>query len=687
VNRTHGDSGNNTPEPDVRMSVELALLTCQEGRFRRYVADGSNRATEGTFTALEAVLSGDPHFGFTHPWIWAIDLDFDCDADPGPLRDLLHVIDAHGLDWFQVSSGGSGRRHVYVHDIDCDGPSEGGVRCRVRDDFLARRPDTEVDWRMQTGGCPIRPPGAPHRSGGRRAEPIDGYEEALELLDDWALQHDHRVRPTSPAESGQLHDLSDRDQALLRGDWAEADRVGPPVPRHGGGGPVDRSGVDVALAQAFRAAGMPQDRFVDIRRPGGAFPSPRAAGEADPDGYLQGQWAWAEQHPVGSRARAGIAQIDEFRQRFVFENCADLDLSSRTVLDGFIARACELGRTTFDWSRREIKEATDLGSGAVQTSVEKLIDRGLLSRRPNGRTDLADRWQLRVGTALRLVGECKNGPQTVTSGTPCDPFLHFQSPAHPVFGQRAFKRTGWQTLLCFSDVEPRTISEAHRHGGPSLRTMKDRVADLRDAGVLVETSRHRYVFDRDFDFDAYAHEHGLFEHRAQRAAQHDEERRLYVRNAVSDPAHPMTASEAVERFASLAERERGRSHRAVISTPNGRRIDPYTGEILSPESKEVSQVPVPLRPASTLCRACGRPGAPMDDEIGLRRHSGCLFSPSIAEIERRHGAPIPDRFIRQPPGPDWGEFLGPDTSKTSQQQKGTTMTIIDESSETLAVAS
>ena len=52
----------------------------------------------------------------------------------------------------------------------------------------------------------------------------------------------------------------------------------------------------------------------------------------------------------------------------------------------------------------------------------------------------------------------------------------------------------------------------------------------------------------------------------------------------------------------------------------------------------------------------------MDPQIGLRRHHGCLFAPWMADIERRHGASIPDELIRRlSPVTDWGEF-GPDPS-------------------------
>lgn len=159
----------------------------------------------------------------------------------------------------------------------------------------------------------------------------------------------------------------------------------------------------------------------------------------------------------------------------------------------------------------------------------------------------------------------------------------------------------------------------------------------------------------DIDFDRLAEELGLFEMTDRRERQFLENRALQAERRFHQGN--LSRAEIVEERADIAI-ARQEQKRLIAERRLSTRIDTVTGEILGTQPAAVAREL--RRPGS--CRACGCGGATLDPQIGLRRHHGCLFAPWVAEIERRHGASIPDELIRRlSPITDWGEF-GPDPS-------------------------
>jgi hypothetical protein len=463
-------------DPTAGMQLSLAQLTCQSGRFKLYLAGGSNVAEEEWCDAEAAVSSGRPYFGLTHPWIWAIDVDV---VDPAGYRHLCGVLDDAGLEErFDCRSGGLDRLHLFVYEPE--GPNA-AIRQRVVDEVNRVYPGL-FDFRMQGSGSPIRPPGAPHRSGIARSEPVDGFEEAHDVLQAWFQRHGWEVLSQVPRPvRGRIADLSARDQALLRSEWAEADRIGPPVPRKNG--KVDRSAVDIALALAFMGAGLGQQDFVSARS-SGPFASPKAVEHPDPAAYLMRQWNWTRSNPYKTRVTSGLSELGAFEAQFVLNNVAGINLGARTLLSAFVDQARQLNRTSFDWSRRDMREETELGLATIDRAIDALVAAGLVKRYPAQQDDHADGYQLLIGAAIRRLEGLKTDHIPSLSLSQCDPISYFPSICHPAFGRSALKRTAFSVLLCFSPTVPRTQAEAMRHGGPSPSTFKARVAALRAAGVL-----------------------------------------------------------------------------------------------------------------------------------------------------------------------------------------------------------
>lgn len=676
-----GSYVNATPDPPALPTSEelerLALLTCQEHRFRLYLGDGTNTPRPGNVSAKEAVRSGGPFFGFTLPHVWGIDVDLDVTTPDGERvrRQLLALLDSAGLDEvIECWSGQPGHLHVFVYepgDVD---------RKRIAEHFRADV-DSRVDFRLQKGGSPIRPPGAPHRLDSHmRSTPDIGWREAIEMFEDWAERAGHVPRRSeSPtAVTGSLNDLSERDQALRRSDWMTADKVGPPVPRHGDR--VDRSAVDIALAAGFLSAGLTVEDFVQDRMPMGSCPSPRALDEADPEGYLRSQFDWALTHPLWSKTTVGLADLDEFEFLTVYRNLLDLDLTARTLLSAMCAKATSLGRTRFDWDRRDMNESTDLGMGPIATATGRLEKAGVVRRRPASRVGFADNYQLNVVSITERLNECKNRTHTVTSEqTLYELFLHLPPPFHPAYSRAGLKRTAWSVLLCFTIDEPRTVTEASKLGGPCLRTFRDRAKELRAIGALVSPDGgSSYIVDPEFNFDQYADDRGLWDRRLRRAHKHDEERRVFTRNAQTDQVDPLTAAESLERFARISTRQRQCIRPTQVVLGDGRSVNPHTGEIA------VAEPELPINTAPQLCRACGRPTSTIGQDTGLPLHDGCLYPPWVARIERRHGVSIPDHLVKPLLSPDQGEFGEPESTNIANLRKDHDMT--NDSFETEAVA-
>ena len=100
--------------PTIEQQLAFATATCRHGSFQQYRGGGSNDLVPGFVTALQAVTSGHPYLGRTHPWIWAIDVD---QPDHPHYQLLKTALADAGLNYVEADSGGSTRagRHVFVN--------------------------------------------------------------------------------------------------------------------------------------------------------------------------------------------------------------------------------------------------------------------------------------------------------------------------------------------------------------------------------------------------------------------------------------------------------------------------------------------------------------------------------------------------------------------------------------------
>lgn len=637
-------------EPSEHELVELALFTCRPA-FDLYLPDGSNNLDPEArrVTAEQAVTSGRPYLGRTLPWVWAIDIDIDTRSREGGevLRAVLGQLELAGLDeYFLCDSGRPGYRHVFVYE-----PEGAEARRALAGAVRAFVSPGVVDFRLQATGAAIRPPGAPHRFGGR-SMPVDGVDETLDLLASWRDRHDAGHEDVRYAQVvGSLADLSERDRALLEGDWARADQIGPPTPKRGG--VVDRSAVDVALAQAFRRAGLRREDFVRARAPGGEFPSPKALEQNDPEAYLGRQWDWAVEHDMSAVQRAGLARLGDFQQAFVVSNHRGLSTVARRVLSALVAIADARGRTALNVGWREIRELTGAGNGPIGSALDELKLCGLIGV---GRVASEGRFsgqatgvRLNISALDRLeVGQ--NSALSVTPTPVVAPFRPTWPLHHPAFWPGGLKPTGWETVTHLSDREARSLAELEARSGVSRETLKRRLPELVAAGAVVRVGterRPKYVANPDFDFDRYASDHGLFERQRQLELEHIEDRREFIGYQMSTGA--ISAREALERFGKLPARPESRPVSRSPIVANDRRIDPFTGEIFDGVSV-VSQSVVEPAPELTSrhCRCCGRPSGRVHPTVGLPWHDGCLMPAWVARIERRNGVEIPDNLVAPP---------------------------------------
>ncbi|MGE0306416.1 MAG: hypothetical protein AB7Q27_11715 [Acidimicrobiia bacterium] len=637
-------------EPSEHELVELARFTCQP-TFDLYLPDGSNNLDPEArrVTAEQAVESGRPYLGRTLPWVWAIDIDIDTSSREGGevLRAVLGQLELAGLDeYFLCDSGRPGYRHVFVYE-----PEGAEARRALAEAVRAFVSPGVVDFRLQATGAAIRPPGAPHRFGGR-SMPVDGVDEALEVLRAWWARHgvfDHDVQP-GPTK-GSLADLSARDRALLRNDWAEADRIGPPVPRRGAS--VDRSAVDISLAQSLRCIGWTREDFVRARAPGGEFPSSKALERNDPETYLGRQWDWAGEHDMTSVQRAGLARLGEFQQAFVVSNHRGLSMVARRVLSAVIAIADARGRTALNVGWREIRELTGAGNGPIGSALDELKLCGLIGV---GRVASEGRFsgqatgvRLNISALDRLeVGQ--NSALSVTPNPVVAPFRPTPTLHHPAFWPGGLKPTGWETLIHLSDCEARSLAELEARSGVSRETLKRRLPELVAAGAVVRVGterRPKYVANPDFDFDRYAADQGLLERQRQLELEHIEDRREFIGYQMNTGA--ISAREALERFGKLPARPESRPVSRSPIVANDRLIDPFTGVILDGTSVvPLMVVEAAPEPTSRHCRCCGRPSARVHPTVGLPWHDGCLMPVWVARIERRNGVEIPDDLVAPP---------------------------------------
>jgi hypothetical protein len=518
------------------------------------------------------------------------------------------------------------------------------IRCEV----YSRVP--RVDWRLGEGGSPIRPPLSPHRRGGR-SEPLGDAADALDEVLAW-----------SPATQASVLPLW--VEAVAVGDWASAERLGH-SPSRKANGEVDRSGVDLSIALAFRNAGMKFPDFKRYREPGGTAPSPKAVERgAHSSVYLLKQWEAAmSRPPVGDQVKVGLDRLEELL--WVLESDPALTLPDRQVLHGVIALARHLGKTSVAFSYREISEWSGASLGAVADSLTSGRLAGYLSApvEPTESTWHGTRqYRLLVHEALgRVLPSTEQSflsPPMVRQDCSQSGIL---LRTLPVFADRqeALGQKGYQALAGYSFEQARTRAEALALASDIGQTVfYERSNQFVSLGILVpdpespkRLRRAQYV-----DWDRVAKDLGVLELPGVRAARYREHRRRFVRDQQQDG--DLSAAEAVDAFASLA----GSNPTRVPALANPRvpeNVDPFTGEILRAAG------PAPSPHNAPICRCCGRPTDRIEPTTGLPWHDSCLMPAWIAAIEERHGATIPRWLLWPARLPDEGEFA--DIPRSAQE--------------------
>jgi len=625
---------------DQRTAVRFALALCREETFS--TLDVDNRVTAKRLTAHQAVASGDAFFGSCRPEVWGIDID-------GPshpaVQYLRYVIAWTGVESLECLSGRDDHRHLFVAvrdeaDRDC-------IQEQIRIAY-PNLPPGVIDWRRQRTGSPLRPPGAPHRSGGR-SEPMIDADEALEIVESWC-------EPQTPAPvERRRRALSEWCEAALQGELDRCDRLKARPLGRKANGERDRSALDVSIALEYRNKGRSKSEFVSDRRPGGPFPSPKAVEVPDPDRYLDRQWesALSRPDPIASH-RDGLDRLDEYVVAFE----ADPDLSSveRQVLHGFVRLAERYEKTVPAVAYRQLVEESLTSLDTVSASItSRRLSRYLSAPiEPS-----ADDWNESPEYRLRVL-ETVRSPFHEQSSLPppvrtdCSSAELLRLRVHPVFCHH--KRGGrgqacFETLTSFSDVEGRSVAEALRAATNVGRSAhREHTTWLTEIGALGPDPENPKLKRRvpGFDWDAIAVQRCVHDIRERLAKRHRDDRREMLR---WKQQNGMSATDAVNEFAALARRRTLPDEADNAGVRTVVRFD--TGEIIGTDPVMVGRGST----ATGLFRACGCNGATMDPHIGLRRHHGCLFAPWMAEIERRHGASIPDELIKHPlPVPDWGNF-------------------------------
>jgi hypothetical protein len=614
---------------DRQLQLDLALAVCREGSFM--MIDQKNNRRSDALTAEAAVNDGGAYFGSTHPWIWAIDIDAPHHGSVSTLRSILDDLD---VAFVECRSGGEDdRRHLFVHL-----GQELALRTRIQEEVLRAHPDVSskvIDWRGQETGSAIRPPLAPHRLGGR-SEPLIDAAEALAVLQSW-----------SPPGGMGVQELPSWVYAYMSGDWERAKKLGHP-PKN----TRDRSAIDVSIALGFRNSGRSFSDFYEHRGPAGLYPSPKAVERGDrAHDYLWKQWSDAYRQPMpATMVRAGIDRLDDLL--WVIDWDPDLELGERHTLAGIVELCRTYGKTSVAFSLRQLVEASLSSLGTVSRSLNS----GRLSRYLGAQTRPSDeswnktcQYQLLVldalGSQVPILEQSDMSPPWViqdcsTVGTP--------RRTHPMFanGRGVFGQTGYQTLISFDPLEPRTQTEAmNRSLDVGRATFRKWVKEFQYYGILVPADGRRLVVNPDFDWDWLSELYQVHDLRDRLADRHDDDRRKY--NDLQYQRRQISASELMDRTSTLVARKQSRERR--------RR------EALRPDVGVFERATASGRAEPTFrhCRCCGIPTLDVEPETGLPWHQHCLMPAWIAQIEERHGIAIPEHLLRSARLPGDGDLVAP----------------------------
>ncbi|MFG1913047.1 hypothetical protein [Kribbella sp. NPDC048928] len=244
-------------------------------------------------------------------------LGFDLDANRGDVtRDLdvlLGLLDSAGISYLVAESGPSGGRHVWVRPTS---PAPAGLIKQLAHGLRYQLPTLDITPLTNPATGALRPPGAPHRSGGR-SKLLDGdlntfltataTSEQLEALTQTIatalppVSRDATVRMVACDAAGHPH-LPGPKRPLPQGSRQALQQVVE--------GPVDGNGVlwsillgaarahwtlaDVRTLLTTRAPGLEHLRTTVLKTPGSTTRIPRTDGETE--AVLTRQWARAVAH-------------------------------------------------------------------------------------------------------------------------------------------------------------------------------------------------------------------------------------------------------------------------------------------------------------------------------------------------------------------------------------------------------
>jgi hypothetical protein len=615
----------------------LAELICRPDSFKVYRQPPSNHTEPGLCNVGAAVDSGRPYLGSTRPYLWAIDVD---QPDLPSYATLRALLDLSGAEWLE---GDSGRhRHLIVCDPD------GSLRASLPGEVTRQHAVPGIDFRLQKTGSAIRPFGSPHRLGGYSTP--DDIDEAFGQLERWLAAHGDDESGTEPKM------LPTKAIALRSGEHETAERLGHRLRRRPDG-TVDRSAADLSLALYYLNADLSRGRYIDDLRPGGAYPSPKAADSATPDAYLRDQWAAAEDRP---RKSDGFKEGLEYLAGFglVVEQSAELSAGHKRLLAYLISEGARVGKTRVSASQRDLR----YGTGLSRTTIQKLLNDPALAPwvqridpNPAGSAKrLAFDYRLKVSEkAVELVHARQSPPVTDLRGS------HLPvSRNHLAFGPVSAGGLGpkaYETLLGYSLSEPRNAATAFRAGGDVCdKTFRAKTDQLVEIGVLVKVDR-TYVVCETFDWTRFVIQSGVCEAKDDEAKQIARERSARDAKLGMPPSpkakalssyDPTEQSAWVDEVSKRTEEAYSKAiDRVVPAVVQFGLIDGQTGELLGAQS--IMETP---STRSLNCACCGAPTQRIEPSVGLPWGEGCLMPGwLVRHHESRLGLTIPAELRSPPP--------------------------------------
>jgi DNA-binding Lrp family transcriptional regulator len=444
----------------------------------------------------------------------AFDLDAargDVQVDAATLRQLLTEA---GIRFIEAISGPAGGHHlIALFHAPLPAPRVAALARHLRDVHLPTLDPTCL-CNPSTGG--IRPPGSPHRHGGRSVLLTPSAVAASALAEGNGREAFDRLCALAGIPASEAHRTPDRPARPPRPLSPQLQRL----EREGDveGAYRDRSAVAAAIALGYINAGLPFERFLaaaldpacrgldHLRRARTGGDRYRVRSEAELRAAAERMWRrrvhFAEQRPP-----SGHPAPDPGIERLVAAVRAAADAapsrwggqggrSDRAVLDAFLDDARHWPDPQVPASNRRLAERSGISRSAVGRALQRLADDGWLGACTHAAGTLAATYRPTVPSpaddhASTAADETvpASGRSWVTSPAPCPTdslTVTVAVQSHDVFTSEGLGRYAAAVFTALTQ-HPDAAAGIAAHTGLSVRTVRRHLRRLAGTGLVRAT--------------------------------------------------------------------------------------------------------------------------------------------------------------------------------------------------------